>query len=132
MSDTRVNGKAAERTPGVARPRSDRAPTARVALRPATLADAASVGELLAASYSALLTDSYEPSLLTRALPHMIRPQSALLAGGTWYVAEDRGGAAPLLGCGGWTVAAPGGGTVTPRLGHVRHVATRPGATRLG
>ena len=108
-----------------------RAPAAWILIRPATPADAGCAGELLAASYSALLSPSYEPSPLAQALPYMIRPQAALLAGGPWYVAEDRAGAAPLLGCGGWTVAEPGGGA-TPRLGHLRHFATRPNATRRG
>jgi GNAT superfamily N-acetyltransferase len=90
------------------------------------------VGELLSASYAGLLTRSYEPSLLAQALPHLVRPQPVLLASGTWYVAEDRGGSVPLLGCGGWTLAALGGGPVTPRVGHLRHFATRPDATRRG
>ncbi|MGG5819042.1 GNAT family N-acetyltransferase [Falsiroseomonas sp. HW251] len=103
-----------------------------VVVRPATPADAARVEALLVASYSSLLRTSHEPSLLAQALPYMVRPQASLLGSGTWYLAEDGGGAGPPLGCGGWTVAAPGGGAATPHLAHLRHFATRPDMTRRG
>ena len=53
-----------------------------------------------------------------------------LLNSGTFYVAvsdENR-----LLGCGGWTAAAPGSGDINPGTGHIRHFATHPDALRQG
>src|SRR5258708_14018823 len=49
----------------------------------------ASSGALLVASYSRLLATHYESDMLRRALPFMIKAQPALLASGTYYVAES-------------------------------------------
>jgi GNAT superfamily N-acetyltransferase len=99
-------------------------------VRPATPADAAAVGELLAASYGALLAPAYPPDVLAAALPAMTRANPGLLACGTWYLAEA-GGA--LAGCGGWTFEPPGRRRAW-RLNeaHARHFATHPRWTRRG
>ena len=100
-----------------------------VFLRPAALTDEAAVTALLRASYSTLLRPDYAPDVLEAALPLISRANPALLACPTWFVVESGG---RLVGCGGVTVERPGDGVVEPGVGHVRHVATHPDATRRG
>src|SRR4051812_50213023 len=69
------------------------------------------------------MATAYAPELLARALPLMVRPNPALLASGTYHVAETDGGA--VVGCGGWTRERPGTREVQPGLAHIRHFATR-------
>ncbi|WP_210528035.1 GNAT family N-acetyltransferase [Rubellimicrobium arenae] len=97
-------------------------------IRRATLADIGAVDALLGRSYGPLLRSHYPPSTLVLALPRMARAQPGLLASGRYYLAEEEG---VLLGAGGWSQDAPGGG-VTPGMGHVRHVATDARAVRRG
>lgn len=52
-------------------------------VRVARPADAAAVGALLRAAYSALLAGAYDAALLERALPWMAEPNPALLHCGT-------------------------------------------------
>ncbi|NVB42658.1 GNAT family N-acetyltransferase [Pseudenhygromyxa sp. WMMC2535] len=104
---------------------------ARLKIRPAQPEDAEAVNRLLERSYGQLLAGFYEPRLLERALPAMVRANPSLLACGTWYLAEDAADGR-LLGCGGFTSEAPGGGSSSGRHGHVRHVASDPDALRRG
>ena len=90
-------------------------------IRQATPQDEAAVSALLHASYPALMAPAYDAALLRAALPAIARANPALLASGTYFVAEA--GAGRPVGCGGWTTERPGGG-VEPGLGHVRHFAT--------
>jgi GNAT superfamily N-acetyltransferase len=99
-------------------------------IRPAVPGDVAAVGALLAASYPALLAPHYPAQTLAAALPRMTRANPALLACGTWYVAQAEDA---LIGCGGWTLAPPGRRRAW-RLdeAHLRHFATHPDWTRRG
>jgi GNAT superfamily N-acetyltransferase len=99
-------------------------------LRAATPDDSAAVSALLEASYPPLLAPDYDPRLLAAALPLMTRANPRLLASRTYYVAETGGDA--VVGCGGWTVEAPGGGESRPGIGHIRHFAIHPEWTRRG
>lgn len=99
-------------------------------LRLAGPADAAAVTALLAACYPRLMASAYPPAVLAVALPLMTRANPALLASGSYYLAEGADGA--LLGCGGWTPDRPGRGDVRPGLAHIRHFATHPTATGQG
>jgi GNAT superfamily N-acetyltransferase len=99
-------------------------------LRAATPGDGEAVSALLEASYPQLLAPDYDARLLAAALPLMTRANPRLLASGTYYVAEARGDA--VVGCGGWSVEAPGGGDSKPGTAHIRHFATHPEWTRRG
>lgn len=98
-------------------------------VRPAQPEDAVAVTALLQASYPRLMTQAYGPDVLAAALPAMTRANPALLASGTFHVAEQAG---DLVGCGGWTAERPGSGEVVPGLGHIRHFATHPDWTGQG
>ena len=93
-------------------------------IRTANPADTEAVTALLAASYSTLLSASYESELLGRGLAHFTKANPTLLSCGTYYVAERETG--DLVGCGGWTAAEPGTGNVTEGEAHIRHFATHP------
>jgi GNAT superfamily N-acetyltransferase len=99
-------------------------------LRAATPGDGEAVSALLEASYPQLLAPDYDPRLLVAALPLMTKANPRLLASGTYYVAES--GSDAVVGCGGWTVEAPGGGGSRPGVGHIRHFAIHPEWTRRG
>ncbi|MGG7645514.1 GNAT family N-acetyltransferase [Rhodovulum sp. YNF3179] len=103
---------------------------ATLTLRPASPADIARIDVLLARSYPKLLKADYPPSVLVTALPLISRASPSLVASGRYYLAEDAEGR--LLGAGGWSLKAPGGGGVTPGTAHMRHVATDPAALRRG
>ena len=94
------------------------------AIRIANLDDASRVGDLLVASYPALMSRSYDKSALAAALPIMTRANPALLKANTYYVAETANG--QIVGCGGWTREQPGTGHVEAEIGHIRHFATHP------
>lgn len=93
-------------------------------IRVACPADFEAVSDVLLASYSTVLADHYDRDLLQQALPFITRANTALLASGTYYVAETRAGA--LVGGGGWSMERPGTTEVIPGEAHVRHFATRP------
>ena len=93
-------------------------------IRIAGPSDSVAVSAVLAASYSSLLKDCYDSDTLGRALPFMTRANPALLASGTYYVAEGELG--NLLGCGGWTTERPGSGEIVEGEAHIRHFATHP------
>lgn len=99
-------------------------------IRTATVADADAVSTLLQTSYSKLLATSYNSDILLSALPVMIKANPALLASGTYYVAETEPNV--LVGCGGWTPAKPGGGEIVEGEAHIRHFAIHPAWTRHG
>ena len=108
--------------------------TQTLSLRRAVLADLSAVDLLLSRSYPRLLAADYPPSVLVLAIPRIARAQPALLASGSYFLAED--GAGRIVGAGGWTRAAPGswvpGPAAQSRVGHVRHVATDPDVVRQG
>ena len=94
-------------------------------IRPATPADTAAVDALLQRTYPRLLKADYPPSVLVGAIPAMTRAQPALMACGTYYLAEAADGA--VVGAGGWTRDR--------RLrtkGHIRHVVTDDRTLRQG
>lgn len=96
----------------------------RFVIRVALPDDASRVGDLLAASYPALMSGSYDETALVAALPIMTRANPALLKAGTYYVAETQDG--QIVGCGGWTRERPGTGQADAEIGHIRHFATHP------
>lgn len=98
-------------------------------MRPAVIADAAAVGQVLRASYPALMRDAYPADLLARALPPMTRPNPRLLGSGSYYLAEADG---EPVGCGGWSAEAPGSTATEPGVAHIRHFATAAGWTGRG
>lgn len=110
--------------------------------RAAKPTDETAVSDLLAACYPALMATAYSAEELVAALPIMIRAQPALLASGRFAVIDrdrrpgDSGAIEPsqrIVACGGYSLDRPGsGGSVEPGLGHIRHFATDPAATRSG
>jgi GNAT superfamily N-acetyltransferase len=94
------------------------------------LSDEMSVSALLLASYSELMASDYEAAALNATLPVMVRANQNLLGSGTFYVVD--GPASSVIGCGGWTLAAPGTKMQTACLAHLRHFATHPDFTRRG
>ncbi len=107
-----------------------------ITIRIAQRADLAAVDTLLARSYPKLLSADYPPSVIVTALPIISRARPELLASGRYYLAFSEAG--QLLGAGGWSAGAPGpsdhpvGQVPVGRVGHVRHLATDPGAVRQG
>jgi len=99
-------------------------------IRTATHSDAASVTALLQASFPILMRTAYDTAKLAPALELMTKAQPALLASGSYYVAESQEGS--LVGCGGWTREHPGDGIIKEEVGHVRHFGTHPDWTNRG
>jgi N-acetylglutamate synthase-like GNAT family acetyltransferase len=99
-------------------------------IRVAKPADFDAVGALLAASYSSQLADYYDSDTLIRALPILTKPNSTLLASGTYYVAESEPN--KLVGCGGWATKGPRSDVVIDGLAHIRHFAIHPVWVRHG
>ncbi len=100
-------------------------------VRVATPDDSDAVAAVLLASYPVLMAPAYPPDILRPALSLMTRPNPALLACGTFFVAEEDG---IVLGCGGWT---PGRPDIAPaadgvRIGHIRQFAVRADRLRRG
>lgn len=96
----------------------------RYKVRTATPADSSAVTGVISASYGNLLAAHYDAALLRRALPLMTKANAALLASGTYYVAEAD--TSEIVGSGGWSFARPGTTDVVPGTAHVRHFATDP------
>jgi GNAT superfamily N-acetyltransferase len=88
------------------------------------------VSALLLASYTTLMAKDYDAVVLAAALPRMVRANPSLLCSGTFYVVDAP--AASVIGCGGWTLAAPGTEMEIASLAHLRHFATHPDFTRQG
>jgi len=93
--------------------------------------DAEAVTALLEQSYSVLWAGAYPADVLKAVLPLLTKANPALLSGGTFFVAADPVDGR-LLGCGGWSMAAPGSGEIKPNLAHVRHFGTDPDETGRG
>jgi GNAT superfamily N-acetyltransferase len=93
------------------------------------LQDGAEVTALLEASYTKQLEGAYSPQVLARALPMMTKANPRLLGSGTYYVAQAD---TQLVGCGGWSIEAPGSGEIREGTAHVRHFATHPDWLRHG
>ena len=100
-------------------------------LRIATQKDAQAVEAVLKASYPALMAVAYDEAVLTPVLKLITQANTALLASGTYYVAESDDGL--VVGCGGWTMEKPPGAPdATSSVGHIRHFGTSPFWTRRG
>ena len=91
-----------------------------IGIRTALAADRAAIERVFARSYPALMAGAYEPALLARALPMMLRAQPSLIASGNYYVAEADGG---IVGCGGWSREAPDAPAGEEGVAHIRHFA---------
>ena len=99
--------------------------------RVASPEDASAVENLLSACYSELMAVAYHQAVLAPVLELITQANMSLLASGTYYVAEARGGS--IIGCGGWTIEMPPGtDDVAASGGHLRHFATHPGWIRRG
>ena len=98
-------------------------------VRTARASDLAEIDSLLARSYPVLLKKDYPPSLLVTAIPLIARAQPGLIASGTYFVVELEG---HIVGAGGWTIAAPGGGPAADGIGNIRHVVSDHRKTRQG
>ncbi|MEJ6391299.1 GNAT family N-acetyltransferase [Gymnodinialimonas ulvae] len=101
-----------------------------IVIRATSAGDLPAIDALLAASYPVLLKPDYKPSTLVTCLPLITRARPDLLRCGSYYMAEGDDGRA--LAAGGWTHGAPQGGVGPRDVGHIRHVVTRPDATRRG
>ncbi len=100
-----------------------------ITIRVATPDDLDRLTEVIAASYSMLDDGSYDRDKLAAAMPAISRANPALLASGTYFVAEADGEPA---GCGGWTREKPGAGGTVEGIAHIRHFATHPAHMRKG
>lgn len=100
-----------------------------IAIRLALPGDHDLVTGILATAYMKLDDGSYDRDRLAAALPLMTKANPRLLASGSYFIATAAGEPA---GCGGWTVEAPGTGTIAPGVGHIRHFATHPDHLRKG
>ena len=99
--------------------------------RPATPKDSSAVEEVLKASYPALMAVAYDQAVLVPVLKLITKANVSLLASGTYYVAEARGGV--VIGCGGWSnEKPPGTDDAACGAGHLRHFGTHPAWTRRG
>ncbi len=85
---------------------------------------------LLLASYPKLMAADYDAATLAAALPKLVRANPSHLRSGTFYVVDGLPGS--VIGCGGWTVAAPDTKAEIPGLAHLRHFATHPDFARQG
>lgn len=102
-------------------------------LRTAVPEDFAAVDALFARSYPVLLRPDYPPSVMVTAVPLISRAQPALLASGSFFVAEAVGtDGVEVVGAGGWTQSAPGGAPGRRGVGYVRHVVTDHRRVRQG
>ncbi|NNU81412.1 GNAT family N-acetyltransferase [Halovulum dunhuangense] len=99
-------------------------------IRPGRPDDVPGVDSLLARSYPRLLKADYAPSALVMAIPLIARAQPALVACGTYYVAELADGT--IIGAGGWTRHNPATGRAEDSLASIRHFATDPDLVRRG
>lgn len=93
----------------------------QISIRAAHAQDAVAVENVLNSSYPRLMSGTYAADLLARALPKMTRPHPKLLGSGTYLLAEIEKRA---VGCGGWSLAAPGSAQTQPGVAHIRHFAT--------
>jgi len=99
-------------------------------VRAATMDDVERVSAILAASYPSLMRGAYSDDLLARALPRITAANPALLASGTYYLAEAEDGTA--AGCGGWSYRPPEEDRREEGVAHIRHFATHRDWTGMG
>lgn len=100
-------------------------PADAITLRTATAGDLGAIDRILADSYHALLRTDYPPSVQVTALPIIARANPALVASGTYYVAEVQDGA--IVGAGGWSRSLWQRGAAD-----VRHLVTHRAHLRRG
>jgi GNAT superfamily N-acetyltransferase len=100
-----------------------------IELRKARPDDLERLSALIAHSYSTLYADWYPPEVLAAALPKISDANPRLLESDTYFVAEEDG---EPIGCGGWSMEAPGNRENAARTGHIRHVAVHPDHLRKG
>ncbi|MEJ6399011.1 GNAT family N-acetyltransferase [Yoonia sp. 208BN28-4] len=98
-------------------------------VRVAKTDDVSNIEALFHRSYSVLMAQAYSSELLAIALPAMIRANPALIASENFFAVEDAG---TIIGCGGWSLDAPGSGVTTSGLAHIRHFAVDPEHGRRG
>ena len=96
--------------------------TADISIRVAHPDDAEAVTAVLQDGYPGPMASAYDAAILERALPAMTLANPALLASGTYHVAEVEG---QVVGCGGWTFERPATGEIEPSVAHLRHFGTR-------
>ena len=101
----------------------------RIEIREALGEDRAAVEDVLRRSFAPLMAQAYDAGLLARALPLMTRAHPRLLGSGTYFLAEADGRA---VGCGGWSLTAPGRDRIEPGVAHIRHFATAADFTGRG
>jgi N-acetylglutamate synthase-like GNAT family acetyltransferase len=99
-------------------------------VRTATIEDENRISAILAASYPSLMREAYPDDLLDRALPRITTANPALLASGTYYLAEAEDGTA--AGCGGWSYRPPEQDRREEGVAHIRHFATHRDWTGRG
>lgn len=98
-------------------------------VRTADASDMERLSTLIAASYGRLYSGWYTPEVLAEALPLISQANPRLLDSDSYFIAEENGEA---IGCGGWSIEAPGNRPATPGTGHIRHVAVHPDHLRKG
>jgi GNAT superfamily N-acetyltransferase len=76
------------------------------------------------------MAPDYDPAVMAVILPAIMRANPGLLASGTYYVQEVRGG--PVVSCGGWTHEEPGTNSVETGVAHIRHFGTHVDWIRQG
>lgn len=89
--------------------------TLEMTIRVAETRDLARLDALFGRSYPKLLKADYPPSVLVTAVPLISKAQPALVASGTFHVAELSDGT--LVGAGGWMPRR-----TRPQMGDIRHV----------
>lgn len=75
-------------------------PHARIALRPATLADVPALEDLIVESARGLGAGHYAPEETEAAIAHMFGVDTELVADASYFIAEVDG---RIAGCGGWS-----------------------------
>lgn len=93
----------------------------QISIRAAHAQDAVAVENVLSNSYPPLMSGAYAADILARVLPRMTRAHPKLLGSGTYLLAETEEQA---VGCGGWSLVAPGTTQTQPGVAHIRHFAT--------
>lgn len=98
-------------------------------IRPADESDIPDIDAILLRAYPKLLSKDYDADTLAVALPMMAVTRPALLAEGTYFVAELDG---EIVGAGGWTRAVPGQDVIIPNRGNIRRLIVDDRRQRQG
>jgi GNAT superfamily N-acetyltransferase len=96
---------------------------AALTIRPAIDNDKPILEQLIAKCYAEVYPGWYDRHILAEALPIMLKIDPKLLHSGRYFVANANDVA---VGCGGWSVSAPGIEVNEISVGHIRHFATDP------